>query len=172
MTAAYQQDVAPETMARFDHEKLDVYQLSLQFVAWVADLIDELQGNRRAREISDHMDRASLSILLNIAEGNGKRQRAIRAKFFDDSRGSGTECAACLDALVARRCSAMPRVQHGKDLLLRIVAMPSKLIDRFDGRQQSKAGRGREDQRNAGEADAEGTTSSSSSSSSSSSAVS
>ena len=27
----------------FDHEKLDVYQLHLEFISWVTDLIDEVQ---------------------------------------------------------------------------------------------------------------------------------
>ena len=125
-------DLAPGMTAQFDHERLDVYQVALEFVAWAADLIDELRGNRRAREVCYHLDRASLSILFNIAEGNGKRQRAVRAKFFDDSRGSATECAGCLDAMVARRCCADARVQHGKALLVRVVSMLSKLIDRFE----------------------------------------
>ena len=78
------------------------------------------------------MDRANLSALLNTAEGNGKRQRQIRAKFFDDARGSATECAACLDALVAKRACAEARILEGKELLLRVVAMLSKLVQKFE----------------------------------------
>ena len=120
--------------AHFDHEKLDVYRLLLEFVSWVADLLDELEkgAGRRAREIRDHLGRASLSSLLNTAEGNGRRATKGRAKFFDDARGSATECAACLDALVAIRCCVPPRVADGKALLLRIVSMLTKLVDRFD----------------------------------------
>jgi four helix bundle protein len=40
------------------------------------------------REVCDQLDRASLSFLLNTAEGNGKRQGKQLAKFFDDARGS------------------------------------------------------------------------------------
>jgi four helix bundle protein len=88
----------------FDHEKLDVYQLSLHFLTWVTPLLQEVTQahGAKAREASDHLDRASLSIVLNTAEGNGKSRKLIRAKFFDDARGSATECAACLDALVAK----------------------------------------------------------------------
>jgi hypothetical protein len=39
----------------------------------------------------------------NSVEGNGKRQGLQRARFFDDARGSALECAACLDASVAKR---------------------------------------------------------------------
>ena len=53
------------------------------------------------------------------AEGNGKRQMKTRAKFFDDARGSATECAACLDSLVAKRACTEERIEHGKSLLVR-----------------------------------------------------
>jgi four helix bundle protein len=118
---------------QFDHEKLEVYRLELEFLAWVTVLLDELTGSgKRLGEILDQLDRASLSALLNTAEGNGKRQRRVRAKFFDDARGSATECAACLDGLVAKRTCGQERVTEGKALLLRIVSMLSKLIARFE----------------------------------------
>ena len=118
---------------QFDHEKLDVYRLELEFLSWVTVLLDELTGSgKRLGEILDQLDRASLSALLNTAEGNGKRQRRGRAKFFDDARGSATECAACLDGLVAKKACRADRIAEGKALLLRIVSMLSKLIARFE----------------------------------------
>jgi four helix bundle protein len=121
--------------AKFDHEKLDVYRYELEFIEWVTLLLDEaaVSAKGRTREVCDQLDRASLSTLLNTAEGNGKRQRQIRAKFFDDARGSATECAACLDALVAKRIVSAERIIAGKDLLLKIVSMLSGLVNRFDG---------------------------------------
>jgi four helix bundle protein len=119
---------------KFDHEKLDVYTFELNFIAWVAPLLDEAVASTkgRTREVCDQLDRASLSTLLNTAEGNGKRQRQIRAKFFDDARGSATECAACLDALVAKKIVPANRITEGKTLLLNIVSMLSGLVNRFD----------------------------------------
>lgn len=121
--------------AKFDHEKLDVYRCELEFIEWVAPLLDEaaVSARGRTREVCDQLDRASLSALLNTAEGNGKRQRQVRAKFFDNARGSATECAACLDALVSKRIVPSERVGEGKDLLLKIVSMLSGLVNRFDG---------------------------------------
>jgi four helix bundle protein len=118
----------------FDHEKLDVYQLELQFIAWVTPLIEEAKERARGktREVCDQLDRASLSALLNTAEGNGKRQRPVRAKFFDDARGSATECAGCLDALVAKGVFEPSRIAGGKAILARIVSILCKLVDRFD----------------------------------------
>jgi len=119
----------------FDHEKLEVYQLLLRFISWVTPLIEEAKTESagKSREVCDQLDRASLTSLLNTAEGNGKRRGQGRAKFFDDARGSATECAACLDALVAKTVLMPDRILEGKAMLLRIVSMLCGLVDRFDG---------------------------------------
>ena len=131
-------NLAKPSGAKFDHEKPDVYRYELEFIDWVTPLLDEAAASARGRtrEVCDQLDRASLSTLLNTAEGNGKRQRPVRAKFFDDARGSATECATCLDALVAKRIVSPERIVAGKDLLLKIVSMLSGLVNRFDGSSQ------------------------------------
>ena len=118
-----------------DHERLDVYQMELGFISWVTPLMEEakISAGGKTREVIDQLDRASLSTLLNTAEGNGKRQGQARAKFFDDARGSATECAACLDALVAKDVFTPDKMIEGKSMLLRIVSMLCGLVDRFDG---------------------------------------
>jgi four helix bundle protein len=119
----------------FDHEKLDVYQLELRFITWVTGLLANIKQrptDARVAEVSDQLDRASLSSLLNTAEGNGRRQRQTRAKFFDDARGSATKCAACLDALVAKNACTEQEIEEGKEMLIRIASMLTKLIARFD----------------------------------------
>jgi four helix bundle protein len=122
------------TSRQFDHEKLQVYQIELQFVGWLTDLFEEVQNAKRPKlsESLDQLDRASLSALLNTAEGNGRRASKQRAKFFDDARGSATECAACLDALVAKRACDQLRVVEGKDMLIGVVAILTKLSERFE----------------------------------------
>ena len=119
---------------QFSHEKLEVYQLALSFVGWLADLLPELKANKEARigEVVDQIDRASTSIVLNLAEGNGRRATKQRARFFDDARGSATECAGCLDLMVAKRLVSAERVEEGKTILVRVVSMLTKLVDRYD----------------------------------------
>ncbi len=119
---------------QFDHEKLDVYKLELRFVTWVTELLRQTRetNSTETREVRNQLDRASLSMLLNTAEGNGRRASLMRARFFDDARGSATECAACLDALVAKQASENARVAEGKAMLLRVVAILCKLVERFD----------------------------------------
>ena len=58
--------------ASFDHEKLEVYQESLVFCGWVGQFLDTISAKAAAK---DQLDRASTSIPLNIAEGNGKFSR-------------------------------------------------------------------------------------------------
>src|SRR5437773_2189168 len=119
----------------FDYEKLDVYHLELRFITWVTTLLAKIKQRRpdaRITDVVDQLDRASISALLNTAEGNGRRQRRTRARFFDDARGSTTECAACLDALVAKGVCSGGETDEGKQLLLRIASMLTKLIERFD----------------------------------------
>jgi len=109
----------------FDHEKLNVYQTSLHFITWAEDLLARVP---RRMSVWDQLDRASTSIPLNIAEGNGKFTSADRCRFFDSARGSALECAACLDVLVAKRKLMGEEVQEGKDALVQIVSMLVGLI--------------------------------------------
>ena len=119
---------------QFDHEKLEVYQLELQCLTWVTDLLIETRASQtpHLRETCDQLDRASLSALLNTAEGNGKRATQQRARYFDDARGSAMECAACLDALVAKRATTKQWIAEGKALLIRVVSILCKLVEKFD----------------------------------------
>ena len=51
----------------FDHEKLDVYGLELQFVTWITDFLEEVSQSpvSRRRELVDQLDGASISVLLS-----------------------------------------------------------------------------------------------------------
>jgi four helix bundle protein len=64
-----------KTAFTFDHEKLVAYQRSIQFVAWATDLLESVPAKL---SVSDQLDRASTSVPLNIAEGNGKFTRPDR----------------------------------------------------------------------------------------------
>lgn len=116
--------------ASFDHEKLRVYQEALRFVAFVEPIIAELASKLAAR---DQLDRASTSIVLNIAEGNGKRSRVDRCRYFDIARGSALECAACLDVLLIKQQLDHARASQGKEILVGIVSMLVGLLETFGG---------------------------------------
>jgi four helix bundle protein len=109
--------------SKFDHEKLDVYQASIQFVAWADELLEQLP---KSLAVTNQLDRASTSIPLNLAEGNGKFTDKDRCRFFDIARGSALECAACLDVLVVKK--RIKSAEEGKVQLVRIVSMLVGLI--------------------------------------------
>jgi four helix bundle protein len=119
----------------FDHEKLEVYREAISFVAWVSTLLDT---TGRVGDVKDQLDRASTSIPLNIAEGNGKFNPKDRCRFFDIAHGSALECAAGLDVLVAKRKLAEDDIRPGKEILRRIVRMLLGLIKRHSTREYTK----------------------------------
>ncbi|XZE22410.1 four helix bundle protein [Pirellulaceae bacterium SH449] len=110
---------------QFDHEKLSVYQQSIRFVAWVDDLLETVP---KSIATHDQLERASTSVPLNIAEGNGKFTSKDRCKFVDTARGSALECAACLDVLCAKKITDSKTTDTGKALLVEIVSMLVGLI--------------------------------------------
>ena len=115
----------------FDHEKLDVYREAIAFCAWTGELLNSISAKAAAK---DQLDRASTSIPLNIAEGNGKFSVKDRARFLEIARGSTLECAAALDVLVARKLAAPEQIENAKENLARIVQMLMGMLRRFSER--------------------------------------
>ena len=110
---------------QLNHERLDVYWVSIDFVAWLHALVHELTGP--ARHARDQALRASQSVPLNIAEGNSKRDSPERRRFFEIARGSMAESAATLDVLVAIQAVESEAVAEGKALAKRVIEMLVKL---------------------------------------------
>jgi four helix bundle protein len=106
-----------------DHERLVVYQLALE----VHSLLSTLLPRRGYRVLRDQLERASLSIVLNIAEGAGRSSGPDKRRFYVLARGSTTECAALLDVLRLRALVDLRRYASARSLLIRIVQMLSRL---------------------------------------------
>ncbi len=119
----------------FDHEKLEVYRSSIAFIAWLTDYLDAMA---RVGDIKDQLDRASNSVPLNIAEGNGKYARKDRCRYFDTAQASALECAAALDVLVAKKKLASEQIRPGKERLQEIVRMLIGLIKSNSTREYRK----------------------------------
>jgi four helix bundle protein len=108
----------------FDHEKLNVYQKAIEFIEWLENII-----NRNAKKsILDQIERAANSILLNIAEGNGKFTGRDKCRYFDIARGSALECAASLDIMFRKDIIKYEELILGKNILKEIVSMLIGLI--------------------------------------------
>ena len=131
------------------HEKLDVYRLAIDYVAWVFKRAESLKGlERHAR---DQWLRASQSIPLNIAEGNGKATEPDRRRFFEIARGSAFECAAIQDVLVASKALSKDSSDPQKLVLDRIAAMLSRLGKRGYAVDEDQAVYGDDSDMNEGE---------------------
>jgi len=104
-------------MNSFDHENLDIYQVAIEFVALADEVVEHLPRGRRY--LADQLQRASLSVPLNIAEGAGEFNKR---RFYRMALRSATECAAILD--VCRRL----KLAHGPVIFLRIVSMLTRLV--------------------------------------------
>ncbi|MBW1697087.1 MAG: four helix bundle protein [Deltaproteobacteria bacterium] len=107
------------------HEKLDVYRLAIGYVAWVYGKARMLTAIHRPAR--DQWLRASQSIALNIAEGNGKTSMADRRRYFEIARASALECAAIQDVLVVSNGLNHNESLERKSELDRIAAMLSRL---------------------------------------------
>ena len=76
---------------QLDHERLDVYDLALEFLVLANGIIEGLPRGRS--HLADQFTRASLSIVLNLAEGAGKHSRLELAQSCEDSRLNGKPLA-------------------------------------------------------------------------------
>ena len=82
--------------------------------------------------VSDHATGGrewSTTIPQNIAEGCGRTTRADKAKHYTIARGSAMESAAHLDVMRVDELIDSEHYVRGTELLERIVAMLTKLID-------------------------------------------
>ena len=100
-----------------DHERLDVYHLALDFLVLASEVID----------LSDQFSRASLSIVLNLAEGAGKHSKPDKRRYYLTARGSATESAALLDVCCRLKLLEDSGHRTGKSMIVRIVSMLIKL---------------------------------------------
>ena len=110
---------------QLDHERLDVYHLSLDFLVFANGVIESLPRGRS--HLADQFTRASMSVVLNIGEGAGKVSKPDKRRYYLTARGSATESAALLD--VCRRLGLLDEGGHkaGKETVVRIVSMLIRL---------------------------------------------
>jgi four helix bundle protein len=106
-----------------DAERLDCYKLALDFQLLAGSL-----ARRASATLRNQLERASVSIVLNIAEGAGRRSPQDKARFYSIARGSATECAAITD-LLRRRGLALEACRTGRHQIVRIVQMLSTKLE-------------------------------------------
>jgi four helix bundle protein len=108
------------------YEKLDVYRCGVEFLAMVGEMIDSMPSGTAV--LRDQIERASLSIVANIAEGQGVRTPKERDRHLGIARGSAMECGALLDACSLRGLCSAQQLQAGKQLIFRVVSMLTRML--------------------------------------------
>ena len=106
---------------RFDHERLEVYRLSLELVGRIDGFARRFKGIRT--HLGGQLHRAGCSIPLNIAEGNGRYHPKDRAQFLRVATGSALECAAIIAIADRLDVGSEQDRQAIRDLLRSIVPM-------------------------------------------------
>jgi four helix bundle protein len=81
---------------KLNHQKLDVYLFSRQFVFECYRLTKILPSEEKFGMVSQ-IRRAALSVHLNIAEGASRKSPAERKRYYEIARGSIVEIDAALD---------------------------------------------------------------------------
>ena len=104
----------------FGHQKLKVYNKSLQFLAVSDELLASILCKIAA---NGHLCRAAESISRNIAYASSSWSPKERIVSLGNANGSALECAACLDVFVAKQLLKKRDIMAGKSLLREIVNM-------------------------------------------------
>jgi four helix bundle protein len=111
---------APDTPSL---HRFDAYRLALDFRRVVVKWLP-----LKRAELSDQLDRASISIALNIAEGAGRTSPRERIRHYTIARGSAVECLACLDLIDLE--AAVGSMSDARATLLRLSMVLSGLVRR------------------------------------------
>jgi four helix bundle protein len=112
-----------EAQPLFNHERLDVYRLSLDFVRWFVTLAPAQELTAPFRPV----DKAATSVVLNIAEGNGRYARLDHKRFLQVAQSSAAKAAAHLDLCVAKKVLTQADIAVGKGFLTRVCAMLARM---------------------------------------------
>jgi len=106
----------------FMFEDLQIYQKSIDFAARIGKITAEFP--KGCYYLSDQLNRASVSISTNLAEGNGRFTKADRKNFFTIARGSLHECLPLLE--LSYRKELISKVIH--DQLRQELEIMSKML--------------------------------------------
>ncbi len=113
---------------QFDFERLDVYQRALEALVICDAIIEQLPVGKA--HVRDQLDRAVMSVVLNIAEGAGEFSPNEKRRFYRMAKRSATESASILQIIGLRKHAHDEEVREARIALARVVAMLVRLIAR------------------------------------------
>ena len=114
----------------FLFEKLHVYQKAVDFAEEASNLSDRFP--KGTYYLIDQLNRAALSISLNIAEGNGKFTDNDKKNFFFIARGSTHECVPLLEISKRKGFISDSECEKLREQLEVIAKMLSGMVKRYE----------------------------------------
>lgn len=114
----------------YKFQRLQIYQLGLDHVDMVYRLTAIFPKSENLN-LRSQLERASTSVVLNIAEGSTGQTDAEQARFLGFALRSLLECVACLDVVERRRYAQLEELSAirvlGHQLFIKIQAMRHSL---------------------------------------------
>lgn len=92
-------------------EKLRVYQQAIQFVIYIYKLTSKFPSTEKYNLVSQ-FKRAAVSIVLNIAESQGKQTIADKRNFLSMAKGSAYEIIALIE--IAKQIGYVDQLEYQK----------------------------------------------------------
>lgn len=114
-----------ERKVLFHHEKLDVYKVGIEAARafCASDAVSQLPN-----PVFRRLDELLTSMVLNIAEGNGRFSDADQIRFLSLSHEGAVKLAARLDLCVTQALLPRDEVARWKELLQRVSVMTASMI--------------------------------------------
>jgi four helix bundle protein len=108
----------------FDYEDLDVYQAALQLVGWPESMWNVFACSA---DLRTKLDKSTTSIVLNIAEGNGRFTSKEQVSFYATAYRATTQSASIIDLATEHGGAEASHMEAGRNWLRRIAAMLTAL---------------------------------------------
>lgn len=112
----------------FDFEKLTVYKKSLEFIDKIFDIYKKLTQDYKI-SIGSNLVRAGLSIANNLAEGNGKKSKKEKQRYFGISLDSARECISVFNVLNRQKLITDNKFKELRTASREITSMLKSLIN-------------------------------------------
>ena len=108
----------------FSHEDLDVYQTALRLTGWVDRLFIAFSCSA---DLRSKLDTSTTSIVLNLAEGNGRFSGTDQAKFLGIAYKATIQSATLVELATAKGSAEPSQVEDGLEMIRCIAAMITSL---------------------------------------------
>jgi len=101
----------------FAHERLIVYRTALEFIHWFQA---QPGGRAIASRLYRQVDKAATSMVLNVAEGNGRFGLEDRRRFLDIAEASAVKASVYLDLCSREEGPELADIATGNEILDRV----------------------------------------------------